>query len=199
MILRDRNRVPFHSIWIHPIFWCVWLVHLLSFLCRGLLCVVCLRFVSCVSNVTIFSVLSTSCVLFVYVLCLVCLRLVSCLSTSCVLFVYVLCLVCQMLPFSLYCPFLIAPSAFSNVYLFRTFEALIYSLTTTEWKQRREHASQIVSVEWFHQRTVSPSVINLAFLVGDRFMRLSHSLSASANVLPDRSVRVLLCVGNFMM
>ena len=31
-------------------------------------------------------------------------------------------------------------------------------------------------------------------LVGDRFMRLSHSLSASANVLPDRSVRVLLCV-----
>jgi hypothetical protein len=107
--------------------------------------------------------------------------------------------VCQMLPFSLYCPFLIAPSAFSNVYLFRTFEALIYSLTTTEWKQRREHASQIVSVEWFHQRTVSPSVINPAFLVGDRFMRLSHSLSASANVLPDRSVRVLLCVGNFMM
>jgi hypothetical protein len=159
-------------------------------LCHGFLCIVCLRLVYC---------LSTSCVLFVYVLCLVCLRLVYCLSTSCVLFVYVLCLVCQMLPFSLYCPFLIAPSAFSNVYLFRTFEALIYSLTTTEWKQRREHASQIVSVEWFHQRTVSPSVINPAFLVGDRFMRLSHSLSASANVLPDRSVRVLLCVGNFMM
>ena len=118
--------------------------------------------------------------------------LAFCVVVFCVLFVYVLCLVCQMLPFSLYCPF-------SNVYLFRTFEALIYSLATIECKQRREHASHIVSVEWFHQSTVSPSVINLAFLAGDRFMRLSHSLSASANVLLDRSVSVLLCVGNFMM
>ena len=125
--------------------------------------------------------------------------LAFCVVVFCVLFVYVLCLVCQMLPFSLYCPFLIAPSAFSNVYLFRTFEALIYSLATIECKQRREHVSQIDSVEWFHQRTVSSSVINLAFLAGDRFMRLSHSLAASVNILPDRSVRVLLCVGNFMM
>jgi hypothetical protein len=79
------------------------------------------------------------------------------------------------------------------------FLSAVLSLTTIECKQRREHASHIVSVEWFLQRTVSPSVINLAFLAGDRFMRLSHSLSASANVLPDRSIRVLLCVGNFMM
>ena len=122
---------------------------------------------------------------FVGVLCIACI-------------VYVLCLMCQMLPISLHCPFLIAPSAFSNVYLFRTFEALIYSLTTNEWKQRREHVSQIVSVEWFHQRTVSPSVMDLAFLAGDRFMRISHSLSAPINILPDRSVRVLVCVGNFM-
>jgi hypothetical protein len=104
-----------------------------------------------------------------------------------------------MLPFSLYCPFLIAPAAFSNVYLLRTFEALFYSLATIEWKQRREHGSQIVSVEWFHQRTVSPSVMDLAFLAGDRFMRLSHSLSAPVIILPDRSVRMLLCVGHFMM
>ena len=118
--------------------------------------------------------------------------LAFCVVVYCVLFVYVLCLVCQMLPFSLYCPFLIAPSAFSNVYLFRTFEALIYSLTTIEWKQRREHALQIVSVEWFHQRTVSPSVMDLAFLTGDRCIGPSHSLSASVNVLPDRSVLVTL-------
>jgi hypothetical protein len=155
MILRDRNRVPFLSIWIHPVFWCVRLAHLLSVLCRGVLCIACI--------------------------------------------VYVLCLVCQMLPIYLHCPFLIAPSTFSNVYLFRTFEALIYSLTTIEWKQRKEHASQIVSVEWFHQRTVSPSVMDLAFLAGDMFIRPKHSLSASVNVLPDRSVRVLLCVGKFMM
>ena len=155
MILRDRNRVPFRSIWIHLVFWCARLAHLLSVLCRGVLCIACI--------------------------------------------VYVLCLVCQMLPISQHCPLLIAPSAFSNVYLFRTFEALIYSLTTNEWKQRREHVSKIVSVEWFHQRTVSPSVMDLAFLAGDRFMRLSHSLSAPVNILPDRSVRVLLCVGNFMM
>jgi hypothetical protein len=35
-----------------------------------------------------------------------------------VLFVFVLCLVYPMLPVSLDCPFLIAPSVFSNVYLF---------------------------------------------------------------------------------
>ena len=35
-----------------------------------------------------------------------------------VLFVFVLCLVCPMLPVSVDCPFLIAPSVFSNVYLF---------------------------------------------------------------------------------
>jgi hypothetical protein len=34
-----------------------------------------------------------------------------------VLFVFVLYLVCPMLPVSLHCPFLIAPSVFSNVYL----------------------------------------------------------------------------------
>jgi hypothetical protein len=47
------------------------------------------------------------------------------------------------LPVSLDCPFLIAPSVFTNVYLFRTFKALIYSLTTIEWKQRRWYESQI--------------------------------------------------------
>jgi hypothetical protein len=36
----------------------------------------------------------------------------------CDLFVFVLCLVVQMLPVSLNSPFLIAPSVFSNVYLF---------------------------------------------------------------------------------
>ena len=35
----------------------------------------------------------------------------------CVLFVFVLCLMYPMLPFSLDCPFVIAPSVFSNVYL----------------------------------------------------------------------------------
>ena len=34
----------------------------------------------------------------------------------CVLFVFVLCLVCPMLPVSLYCPFVIAPSVFSSVF-----------------------------------------------------------------------------------
>ena len=34
-----------------------------------------------------------------------------------VLFVFILCFVCPMLPVSLDCPFLIAPSVFSNVYL----------------------------------------------------------------------------------
>jgi hypothetical protein len=47
------------------------------------------------------------------------------------------------LPVSLDCPFLIAPSVFTHVYLFRTFKALIYSLTTIEWKQRRWYESQI--------------------------------------------------------
>ena len=32
-------------------------------------------------------------------------------------FAFVLCLVCPMLPVSLDCPFLVAPSVFSNVYL----------------------------------------------------------------------------------
>ena len=35
----------------------------------------------------------------------------------CVLFVCVLCLACPMLPVSFECPFLIAPSVFSNVYI----------------------------------------------------------------------------------
>jgi hypothetical protein len=35
----------------------------------------------------------------------------------CALFVFVLCLVCPKLPVSLNCPFVIAPSDFSNVYL----------------------------------------------------------------------------------
>ena len=41
------------------------------------------------------------------------------LCPICVLFVSVLCLVSPMLPLSLDCPFLIAPSVFSNVYLKR--------------------------------------------------------------------------------
>ena len=41
-----------------------------------------------------------------------------------ILFVFVLCLVYQMMPVSLVCPFLIAPSVFSNVYLVK-----IYSLS----------------------------------------------------------------------
>jgi ABC-type multidrug transport system permease subunit len=53
--------------------------------------------------------LSSSCVLFVFVLCFVCLRLVFCLSSSCVLFVFVLCFVC---------PVLIALSVFSDGYLY---------------------------------------------------------------------------------
>jgi hypothetical protein len=46
------------------------------------------------------------------------LELFSSLCCVFVLFVFVLCLVCPMLPVSLDCPFLIAPSIFSNVYLF---------------------------------------------------------------------------------
>lgn len=40
-----------------------------------------------------------------------------CLCCVCVLFVFFLCLVCALLPLSLYCPFLIAPSVFSIVYV----------------------------------------------------------------------------------
>ena len=35
----------------------------------------------------------------------------------CVLFVFILCLMCPMLPVSLDCPFLVAPSVFSNFYI----------------------------------------------------------------------------------
>ena len=41
---------------------------------------------------------------------------VFCLSSSCVLFVFILCLVCPMLPVSLDCPFLIVSLGFSRVY-----------------------------------------------------------------------------------
>jgi len=48
----------------------------------------------------------------------------------CVLFAFVLCLVCPMLPESLDCPFLIAPSVFSNVYLLSVFyELKLFSQT----------------------------------------------------------------------
>jgi len=45
----------------------------------------------------------------------------------CVVFfcVFVLCLVYPMLPVSLDCPFLIAPSVFSNVYLFQTVKKIV--------------------------------------------------------------------------
>jgi hypothetical protein len=87
------------------------------------MCLVCLRRVSCVSSSCVLFVfvmclvclrhvfcLSSSCVLFVFVMCLVCLRHVFCLSSSCVLSVFVMCFVClrhvscvPMLPVSLYC------------------------------------------------------------------------------------------------
>ena len=50
--------------------------------------------------------------------CFVCLRLVCPVLPVSLCFCFVcLRLVCPVLPVSLYCPFLIAPSAFSNVYL----------------------------------------------------------------------------------
>jgi hypothetical protein len=47
---------------------------------------------------------------------IVCLHPVFCLSSSCVLFVFILCLVCPMLPVSLDCPFCATSSVFSIVY-----------------------------------------------------------------------------------
>ena len=100
----------------HPVFARICVAHILSFLCL-LLCFVCLLSVSCVLCLVLCLVsCSVFCVLFC-VLCLV-LYLVLCLvscSVSCVLFC-VLCLVCPMLPVSIDCPFLIAPSIFSCVY-----------------------------------------------------------------------------------
>ena len=49
----------------------------------------------------------------------ICRLCIAVLCPICVLFVSVLCLVSPMLPLSLDCPFLIAPSVFSNVYLKR--------------------------------------------------------------------------------
>ena len=50
----------------------------------------------------------------------ICRLCIAVLCPICVLFVSVLCLVSPMLPLSLDCPFLIAPSVFSNVYLKRS-------------------------------------------------------------------------------
>ena len=69
---------------------------------------------------------SRNCILFTYTCVIpgfgaVCVAfvLVFCVVLS-VMFVFVLCLVYPMLPVSLECPFLIAPSVFFNVYLIKT-------------------------------------------------------------------------------
>jgi hypothetical protein len=73
--------------------------------------IVCLRSVSCVSDVASVSV---------FVLCLVCLVLPVSVFVLCPVLpvsVFVLCLVCPVLPVYLACPFLMATSVISNVYL----------------------------------------------------------------------------------
>ena len=78
--------------------------YLFSFLlCFVFVCFDCHRPVSCVPNVASVCWLSSSCVL-----CTQC--------CQCMLIVIVLCLVYPMLPVSLVCLFLLAPSVFSNIY-----------------------------------------------------------------------------------
>jgi len=43
----------------------------------------------------------------------------------------------------------------------------------------------VCSVEWFHKRTISSEVINVAFLACDRFIRLRHLLDMSLSVSVD--------------
>ena len=87
----------------------------------------CLRPVSCEPNVESVSGLSSSCVLWTQ--CCQCLWIVFVLWTQCcqcLWIVFVLCLVNPVLSVSLDCPFLIAPSVFSNVYLVRITRVIIY-------------------------------------------------------------------------
>ena len=66
----------------------------------------------------------------IYVICVCWCVAVS--NTCCVLcfavFVFALCFVYPMLPVSLDCPFLIAPSVFSNIYLFSFVLCLVYPM-----------------------------------------------------------------------
>jgi hypothetical protein len=134
------------------LFWCRWrdqclfwvvllcvvifsVAHLFSFLCC-VFCFVCLRLVSCVPYVTsvmclVFPTLPLSCVL--------CTLRYLC-HVSCVPYVTsVLCLVYPMLPCSLDCPFLNAPSVFSNVYLLRNSQVFQFHLY---WFKRRRYLSK---------------------------------------------------------
>jgi hypothetical protein len=86
--------------------------HLFGFLCC-IFCLVCLRPVSCEPSVVSVSGLSSSCVLWTQ-------------CCQCLWIVFALCLVNPVLSVSLDCPFLIAPSVFSNVYLVRITRVIIY-------------------------------------------------------------------------
>ena len=140
-----RGSISFANTSVHPTdFDGVRVAHLFSFQCCVVLCCfVCLRPVYCLSPPCVLFVsvlclvclrpvycLSPSCVFFVSVLCLVCLRPVYCLSPPCVLFVPALCLVCLRPVSCLSPPYVlcahcslleIISSAFSNVYLQRTY------------------------------------------------------------------------------
>jgi hypothetical protein len=141
--------------------------HLFSFLCC-VFCFVCLRPVSCVPYVTsvlclVYPTLPLSCVLctlryLCHVSCVPYITSVMCLvypmlplscvlctlrylcHVSCVPYVTsVLCLVYPMLPCSLDCPFLNAPSVFSNVYLLRNSQVFQFHLY---WFKRRRYLSK---------------------------------------------------------
>ena len=57
----------------------------------------------------------------------------------CVLFVFVTCLVFPMLPMSLGCPFLLAPSIFSSVYFQDILDKVILSSQTINHVAKRYH------------------------------------------------------------
>ena len=104
-----------------PVFWWARVAHLYGFLCCAIMCLYVmssllwcpLRFPH---KNDVWFVFASSC-LFVCLNYLRCLCLSGCDGVRHVLCCVFLRIVCPVLPFSLDCPFLIAPSVFSNVYL----------------------------------------------------------------------------------
>ena len=104
-----------------PVFWWARVAHLYGFLCCAIMCLYVmssllwcpLRFPH---KNDVWFVFASSC-LFVCLNYLRCLCLSACDGVRHVLCCVFLRIVCPVLPFSLDCPFLIAPSVFSNVYL----------------------------------------------------------------------------------